>query len=143
MLPGTQTIQVVGRTPMLLIPQIHHNLADLVVAYIEMLLASPITHANQPVLLFTTRTCTTTVTVKMLSQALLLMLQSLKLDKTLYSRHSLRRRWGVGAITVSKQGAQQMDSKRHGLWASPGTHTPTHTHFASSLTHQHDSTVIC
>ena len=78
-------------TPVLPIPQIPHCLAEPVAAFTEILLASPTTFLNQSLLTFTTKTGITTVTVNMLSQALSIMLQALKLDNTLYSLHSLRR----------------------------------------------------
>ena len=78
--------------PMLPILHISHHPADMVAPFTEMLLASPTTSPNQPLLTFTTKTDITTMTVKILSQALSIMLQALKLDNSLYSLRSLRRR---------------------------------------------------
>ena len=86
-----KTIQVVGRTPVLSIHQIPDNPADRVAAYQDLLLFSPTTSPNQSLLTFTTGKRLTTVTVKMLSQALIIMLQALRLDSSLYTLHSLRR----------------------------------------------------
>ena len=60
-------------------------------AYQDLLTFSPTASSNQPLLTFTTKSGTTTVTVKMLSSALRIMLQALKVDYELYYFHSLRK----------------------------------------------------
>ena len=76
---------------MLPIPTIPDHPTDLMEAYKHRLVSSPITSSNQPLLTFMTNSGTVTVTVKMLAQALHVMLQELGMDSSLYSFHSLKR----------------------------------------------------
>ena len=76
--------------------------------------SSPTTSSNPPLLTFSTKSGTTTITVKM-SLALRKMLQALKLNYKHYFLHNLRRGRATAAY---RQGTQHMAIKRHGLWAS-------------------------
>ena len=97
------------------IPSLHSHPADPVAAYTELMAASPTTSPNQPILTMPGRHTYWVVTVSMLSADLNILLDALSLDASLYSLHSLRR---GDATTAYSAGAQQMDIKRHGLWAS-------------------------
>ena len=72
-------------------------------------------HPYQPLLTISARGTTTVVTIPMLAQASLILLEALNLDLGLYSLHSLRR---GGAMAAYHGGSDQLDIKRHGLWAS-------------------------
>ena len=103
---------MVGRTRVLPISALPQHPADLVAAYMDMLRASPTTLFNHPLLMFTSSKGPQTVTVKMLSQALDIMLEALKIDTSLYSLNTLKEE---GATTADRHGAQQIDIKRHSL----------------------------
>ena len=87
----TKTIQVVDRYPVLPIPAIPSHPADLVATYKQLLRVSPTSSPNQPLLTIFMRHRQQVVTVKMISNALSLVLDASSLDSSLYSLHSLRR----------------------------------------------------
>ena len=106
---------MVGRTPVLPIPSIPGHPADLVGAYKHLLTSSPTTSSIQSLLTFTYDSGMVTETVRILAQALHVMLPELDLDSTRYSLHSLRR---GGATLAYRVGDEQMQIKLHGLWFS-------------------------
>ena len=71
--------------------------ADPVATYTDLLLASPTTSTNQPLLTVTKGGKQDIVTVDMLTRALKVMVDVLGMDTSLYSLHSLRRRGATAA----------------------------------------------
>ena len=107
-----KNIQVVGKSPVLPIPQVKPHPLDLVAAYTELLATSPIIHPNQPLLTMRAAKGPITLTVPMLFQRLKIKLDPLELDTKLYSLHSLR----IGGATATyREGVGQMDIKLHSL----------------------------
>ena len=98
-----------AETPVLPLPARQMAPADPLTAYRDLLTASPTISPNQPLFMVTKETTVITSAISMLarSRALAVMLQSLGLDTTLYSFHSLRRGWG--STIAHRLGIDQLD----------------------------------
>ena len=106
----TKTLQCVGKTPIPPIPAVSGHLEDPLAADRELLMTSPTTTPNQPLLIVTKGITVLPITVAILARALAVMVHSLGLDTSLYSLHSPRR---GGATTAYGAGKDQLDIKRH------------------------------
>jgi len=114
-LKWSKTIQDLGATPLIPLPEIPgHPLCPLQ-AYRELLAASPTTSPRQPLLTATTPAGRQTLTAPLLARLLKDMLNALRQDAGLFSFHSLRR---GGATTAYHAGVSVVDVKRHGTWSS-------------------------
>ncbi len=114
-LKWSKTIQDLGSTPLIPLPEIpRHPLCPLQ-AYRELLAASPTTSPRQPLLTAKSSTGRQTLTAPLLSRLLTDMLAALNQDPGLYSFHSLRR---GGATAAYHAGVSVVDVKRHGTWSS-------------------------
>ena len=95
-----------GRTPLLQIKSVHGHLADPLTAYKDMLVGSPTTSPNKPLLMINNGGTVVTVTVHMLARALITMLHALGLHTSMYSHQSLRRgeatAWQVQLTWISR-----------------------------------------
>ena len=100
---------------MLPIPTVPHLPVDPVTTYKTLLVASPTTSPNQPLLTVTKGRTQSVVTITMLSQALKVLLEALHMDSSLFSLHRLRR---GGATTAYRAGIDQIHIKCHGMWAN-------------------------
>ena len=101
--------------PVIPIPQVRRHPAKPVQAYQDLLVASATTNANKPLRTFTSGCTRTVVTIPMLVSALNILLEALQMDTELYSLHSLSR---GSTMALYQGGTDQIDIKRHGLWAS-------------------------
>ena len=109
-------MQTVGKTPVIPIPRAQGHSADPFQAYLDILAASSSTHHNKPLLTITSGSNRTVVTIPMLVRAFTILLKALQMDTGLYSLYSLQRdRERMG---VYQGGMDQIDIKRHRLWAS-------------------------
>ena len=87
----TKTHHSIGRTPVLLIPEVPGHHADPVATYHQLISSSPTASPNEPLLLYIEDSCLIIVMVFMLSRARPVMVDALGLDSALYSFHSRRR----------------------------------------------------
>ena len=83
--------------------------------YRELLADSQTTSSDQPLLTVTKGNRETIVTTDLLAKSLTVMLVSHQLDSSVYTLHGLSRGGGTAAY---RPGIDQLDIKRHGLWAS-------------------------
>ena len=112
----TKTHQSVGRVPVLPILEVPGHPVNPVAAYCLPLTSSPTTLMDQPLLTYLHHGCCTIVTVPILSQALSALIHApLSFNASLFSLHSLCR---GGATAAYRQGLDQIDIKRQGLWTS-------------------------
>ena len=84
-------MQSMGRSNLLPMHTLTGHPADTVAAYRQLLVVSPTSSPNQPLLTITHGGHTTLVTVCMLARAFRILIKALGLDPGLYSLHSLRR----------------------------------------------------
>ena len=108
-------MQIVGKMPVVLIPEVMGHQADPVAAYRD-LLASPTTPPNQPLLTVTIRGKQAEVTVDMFTRALKVVLDAFGVDTSLYSPHSMRR--GVPRLPTGQESTNWIYIKHHSMWAS-------------------------
>ena len=109
----TTTLRGVGPTPAISIPHVQGHTVNPVHAYKDLLSVSLTTHTNQPLLTITLGGTRITVAIPMLVTGLKVLLQTLDLNPSLYSLHSLRR---SGATAAYQVGSEQIYIKHHRLW---------------------------
>ena len=83
-------IQVVGRSPVLPIPDVKDHLSEPLADNKELLTPSPTTYPNQPLLTMSVTKRPTMIIVPMLVQRLKIILDALNMDTTGYSLQNLR-----------------------------------------------------
>lgn len=111
-----KTIQSFDQLPLIPIPAIPGAILDPCAAYKALLKLAPTRRANDPLLCLPRRNGITVVTTTHLSHCLRIMLESLSLDPSSYSLHSLRR---SGATAAYAAGVDGLAIQRHGTWSSP------------------------
>lgn len=115
LLKWSKTLQDLGTTPLIPLPQmIEHPMCPLQ-AYAELVAVSPTRHPNQPLLTRPQGRGYQLVCAPLLTRLLKDMLAVLSVDPDIYSFHSLRR---GGATAAFHAGVTTMDIKRHGIWSS-------------------------
>ena len=115
LLKWSKTLQTANITPLIPVPHLPAHPLDPVQAVSDMFTASPTLYPDQPLLTYNVAGRPITVTIDMLAHLLKELLTVMGVAPGLYTFHSLRR---GAASTAFHQGVDQLDIKRHGVWAS-------------------------